>query len=835
MRHSPRSLAFLFFLLALITHARADHVLLLIDEAPADGLIVAEVDLTGAARWCQWPEVTPGQIRAVGEADGRSVPFQFVPDAAFDGKEQLTGTVVLQLPAANDGRLRLELGDPSPPPADDWDGTVTTPAFTVKHEAGKLGGLPSKITFPATGKVFDNFRWNDRVYDRETGWFGLANDPEPSVELVSKGPLSTVVRVRARYMKSPGEQPADKPEAVYDWCYFQDRPLVFVRAKMSQQEPFPWPEHHFLELNYPREAFPRWAGGEPLAEGEFTVTNKTSGQPQWGALVDGKNAIAMFGCRQALFYDAGAGTYRHAHGDAAWGGWRDPRPEYSAWLWIGSDENPVPAIRAAAKQLPTAARVAVTVDRIRARIEAARKQSQPSQPWWCVYAAELLEAEGRLEEAAQAAAGEMPSDWGQLAADELGVILEPTGEGIRLLNLFDLSTGQRLLVSKPLPLFTLTLRHAETKEEVRLHADAGWGRCEVLLPRWEGLVLRWESPQDGRLGQLSVRVDVRPCSGTSALHWHLNVDNSSERWSVWRVVFPQMTVAELGRQARVFFPRGAGEVQEGIWRRGFRFSGTYPSGWTSMQFLAAYEADGSTGLYLGAHDPSASTKDIRVQSRPSDRAVVLAFDHPAPHMGIAGNDFQLSGEAVVRLLRGDWFDAAVTYRDFVRREAKWYPKLGEEGREDTPPWMRELSCWALGGGAPKECVGAVKKFQELLGVPVGFHWYNWHQIPFDNDYPHYFPTKEGFADAVQELQESNVYVMPYINGRLWDTRDRGMDDFEFTSVARPAATEDENGEPYTEMYGSKESDGSRVKLAAMCPTTDVWQDKVREIVLRLMN
>jgi len=78
-------------------------------------------------------------------------------------------------------------------------------------------------------------------------------------------------------------------------------------------------------------------------------------------------------------------------------------------------------------------------------------------------------------------------------------------------------------------------------------------------------------------------------------------------------------------------------------------------------------------------------------------------------------------------------------------------------------------------------------------------------------------------------------VMPYINGRLWDTRDRGMDDFQFTSVARPGATKDEAGEPHTEMYGSKESDGSRVKLAAMCPTTDVWQNKVREIVLRLFN
>ena len=55
--------------------------------------------------------------------------------------------------------------------------------------------------------------------------------------------------------------------------------------------------------------------------------------------------------------------------------------------------------------------------------------------------------------------------------------------------------------------------------------------------------------------------------------------------------------------------------------------------------------------------------------------------------------------------------------------------------------------------------------------------------------------------------------MPYINGRLWDTRDRGTEDFEFTKVALPAATKNEKGEPYTETYGSKESDGSPVRWA----------------------
>jgi hypothetical protein len=200
-----------------------------------------------------------------------------------------------------------------------------------------------------------------------------------------------------------------------------------------------------------------------------------------------------------------------------------------------------------------------------------------------------------------------------------------------------------------------------------------------------------------------------------------------------------------------------------------------------------------------------------------------------------GNGFRLSGEAVWQLLRGDWFDAARIYRDWACQSAQWWPKLGADGRDDTPAWMRELPVWALASGAPASVVPQVKQFAEALGVPVGVHWYNWHQIPFDNDYPHYFPTHPGFAEGVAELQREPIYVMPYINGRLWDTRDRGAEDFEFTKVALPGATKDERGQPYVETYGSKESDGSPVRLAAMCPTTDVWRNKVRDIVGRLTN
>jgi hypothetical protein len=838
MMRLGRLLLMTVVLLAGPVFAWGDEAWLIVERPPLDGLVVAHVDLTAAAQRCQQP-VEPAGLRAATGPAGQNVPIQLVPDVDYDAEKHVAGTLVLRLPASSDGRVRLAFTSGGTK-MEAWSGRVAMPGASLVHDAKRQGGFPSQISF-ADGKALDNLLWNDRLYDRQRGAFSPAADPQAKVTLVAKGPLCTAVRVAGRYVQAGGKAPPSAPQAVYDWLYLADRPLALVRATITQKETFSWPEIHFLELNYPREAMPQWAGGEPMERGRFTASNTSFGFSQWGAILDGPRAIGMLQCGRALFYDGGPGTYLHAHGDAAWQPWDQMRREFSAWLWIGMDPQPAEAIRAAAASLPTATQATVTVRTVRQRIEQARSElaarplAEQRAGWWRIAGAEQLEAQGRFEEALQAASGKRPDGWTVLSAGDLGIILRRAEGGVRLASLYDCSSRRELLAPRVLPLFDLTFRHLTSKAMLQLKADAGWTQCEVATPDpVKGAEIRWQRPAEKRLGGLRVVASVLPEPG-GALHWRLKVECVPAEWSVWQVRFPQLAVADLGPQAKVLLPRGAGELQQDPWQRSFEYRGTYPSGWTSMQLLAAYDAGGKAGLYVAMHDPLGSTKDIVVESRPAERAVVLAFEHPAPNMGVGGNGFELSGEAVWQILHGDWFDAAVIYRDWVRRFARWYPRLGPEGRADTPLWMRELSAWAQTGGAPGECAARVKEFQKYLGVPVGFHWYSWHQIPFDNDYPHYFPAKPGFAEAVRDLQASGVYVMPYINGRLWDTHDRGREDFEFTRRALPAATKDEQGKPYIEMYGSKESDGSPVRLAAMCPTTPLWRDTMRATVLRLFG
>jgi len=804
-----------------------DELLLLVRNAPPHGLVVAPIRRPGP----QAPSLT-----AEAKLAGKRIDAQ-----VLDALGESEPLVVLRLGRAGDGRVALTLtpGAAKPPPA---KLDVRAAGATFSHVSGQAGAGPRRVVFPG-GKRFETFAWNDRVHDPKLGGFLLRNDAGARIERVSRGPICTAVRTRARYVKPNGERPASRPEAVYQWVYFHDRPLVLVRAAIRQDKTFAWRELHFLEWNYPDKSFVAWAGGEPAKTGSFAASGKSFGFDDWALLRDGPAAVAMLGAGKMMFHDGrGAyGTYLHACATAAWHGWRDRRQSYSAWLWAGESDDAPAAVRRAVAALPTEATVVTTRAGLRRDIEAAQTKlggtERTGSRRYELAMAEKLEAAGEWDQARTWLAGRTPTGWSRLVAGDLAVTFQRTDGGVRCRSLLDLAQAAELAGADPGALFTVTFRHTKTHAIRSLSSDAGWSRVAVR-PGSGRIDLTFSAATDAALAKVSVSATALADAARSGLDWTLSVANDHDDWGVWRVAFPRVSLGRFAPDVRVLVQQGAGVVKPNVFRKGLRTRGTYPSGWTSMQFLAAYAADGRTGLYAAAHDPNACTKDLLAETDTRRRQITLAFDWPAPNMGRPRAGFALSGTGRWQLLRGDWFDAASIYRDWVRRKAPWWPALGDVGRADTPRWMRELCLWGMLSGPPDGATRAGKRFAEVMGMPVGFHWYNWHAIPFDNDYPHYFPAKKGFRKAVSALQsmpKSPAYIMPYINGRLWDTRDRGTADFEFTKLARAAATKDEHGKVRTETYGSKETDGSKVTLAAMCPATELWRGRVKGIVLKLMR
>lgn len=785
---------------------------------------------------------------------------QFDPGPDFDAATHAAGTVSMVLPAGAHGSLTVRLYPGEAPEglipaaipeqtavnvARDGERVIVTGGeYRVTHDPAENAGLPASIEFLATGKVFSDFAWNDRVYEKSLGGFNLSKTTEPKVEVVAAGPIRALVRLYLAYTNTGGGTPDSQPAAVYEFSYYRGLPLVKITANCRQEQPFDWPEHHFVEINFPGEDFTHLATSQ-AADPKALTAEKTSTRGTWAALMDGDNTLGLV-ADGTVIYDGRGGYGTYIHGP--WVGWSGTERDFASALFISGSQGSLDRLKALAPKVGLKATATVTCPRFLADLEALRERArelddaEDTGRW--LWALALVEraghAEGRLALAAQAL-GSLREAFGQESARPLDLVapcftgrltavdngqiglglMQPSGSFVRLFSLFDFASEREYLAGGDAGnLFRLNFTSADGKAFAVGGAD-GWGSVEIAVAGSGTPKAKADITLKDPLGReiTGLTATVHAWLEGRRAELNLEVDNASEDCSLRLAEFPVVRLAPLnpGEDA-AFVPKGSGVLYKDPLRAGSRFQGSYPSGWCSMQFGGYYDSKG--GVYFAAHDPVANYKDIRVTGEADALACSLAWH--APSMGSPGNDFR-QAPCVLQPFEGDWFDAAQIYKAWARDHAGWWPR-DDESRPDTPQWMKEIAIWSLMSGGPKNVVEPCIRFQEYMGVPTALHWYSWHQIPFDDNYPHYFPAKDGFAEGVKALQDAGVRVMPYINGRLWDS-----DTEDFETVALPHATKTEKGDPYLEEYGSKQ------KLAAMCPTTSLWQSKVREIVLRLVG
>lgn len=328
---------------------------------------------------------------------------------------------------------------------------------------------------------------------------------------------------------------------------------------------------------------------------------------------------------------------------------------------------------------------------------------------------------------------------------------------------------------------------------------------ETLRLSWDGLSL------PGDKGSVDVEVRVTLPKGSRLSSWRIAVRNRSERWGIWIVDFPYIRGIKP-EGMKLAYPHFLGRLVDLPDPLPIRM--IYPSSSATMQFSTLI--DGSKGLYLAAYDPNCFYKEFLYEAE--EEGVSYRTRNFPEDMGSPGRDFTLPYEAVLGIYEGDWVDAAKIYRGWATRQ-KWCSRGKLIDRDDIPSWFKEISVWFVGG--PTE---SMPRLREFLDVPVAFHWYNWHQIPFDKFYPDYFPPKEGFGGKVEELQRAGIRVMPYINARLWDTASKSWE----RENPEPHTTKDPDLEKYIEHWGGQNH-------SVMCPYTGFWQRKVAQIVGTLIE
>ena len=398
-----------------------------------------------------------------------------------------------------------------------------------------------------------------------------------------------------------------------------------------------------------------------------------------------------------------------------------------------------------------------------------------------------------------------------------------------------------------LPLTKLKLLDLTTNKYIAATSEKGWGKVQVkTFPSFLEIVL--SNPHN--IDNLSVKITARS-KPKSRIEWTVSVINTNENLSVLSCSYPG-TSFHGGKCVKAVTSKFSGQVISGPYSRGLGYYAPYPHGdLAPLPVFGVYDAskDEQNGFYASVHDPSGSVKDFCTQFTVNQHGSV-SYDYPAEFSHNTANSFELSGKLIWQIFSRDWYDLAQIYRDFVIKNAVWLP---EYGRPDVPNWVKDIPVYIMdwlptepdGEPMPSTLRKSIEpkpddwyeipiKLANELDLPVCYHIYNWHKIAFDNGYPNYFPTKDCFVKGIDELKKHNIKLMPYINGRLWDSKDKGEKFYKFKDALAHTSKEYDN-KPDLESYESLEDDGTPVKMSIMCPSSPLWQKTLLNISQKLFN
>ena len=376
-----------------------------------------------------------------------------------------------------------------------------------------------------------------------------------------------------------------------------------------------------------------------------------------------------------------------------------------------------------------------------------------------------------------------------------------------------------------------------SRKVVELSSLSGWR--DVRLRRDGDLLELWFADHVER-GKISV--GVTGILDDRGISWRVEIVNDAVDYSVVEATYPFPVVG--GAPLNLFVPDRCGRAVLNAGDSEFHAVYHYPDHVASMQYFAYWGQ--TSGLYLGVHDPDACMKTFQVDVQKKEGRVRAAF--PAINAGKMGNSFSLAGQTRWQAFEGDWFDATQIYKEFVLKDAKWLPL---KGRPDTPRKFKEIAFWICDYIPNSEkqrdarpmtlatvserfgkdyWVDAAVELKKRLGASVGYQVYNWHEIPFNINYPHFLPAREEFIQGAKRLKDAEIYVFPYINAVSWemDDADEGFAE-NFANVGIHGAAINENGSPTFFPYPQLKADGEKTRLAPICPSFPRWRQIVEEV------
>ena len=741
-----------------------------------------------------WPaRMADRDVAAIG-ADGSTTPVPWTLDTTGDQPElvfladgQTHFTLIphpggSQLVATESGGSRscATATPPSLSVAAAADGTITVrnTTFELCHPAKKGGGLPQHLAFPQSGQRDETLYFLDRLVRRSAKGpleqFAVRSAPA-SVRVTLNTPLRAVVETTAT-LKGV--------RLSYRYVYTAGSPVVRVETRHEQDAEADWSEIHTMHASWPQKS-PRYTHHLGTWQPEPVPIQKPGEKSKgfagkWLAYTDGTNAVGVASDHVTGWDASNEFVYYLVAGR---GGWNVKSLMRSAQLYFG------PALNAEEFARTFETRNAVAVRRN-------GRPWAPTEPLAPPPGATVLEGRGIRIAFDTAANG-----FGCLGIENrLGD--EPAAFGHAEPGKASLWTLVLWRDGCSTNTFTLDNRAPCAERTVERLPNA-------LRLNWKGL-----SPTNEN-GTIDVCATVTLTPEGDAAEWRLAVANRSTRWGLAQTKFPDITRVVRPSTASALLPVGNwGARLMPNYSSGSRMD--YPSGNVPVQTISFLLGDAGlqfTALDGGSQGKQFDTSDLDL------RIVYLCPDAGRPGAARAP-DFAVETAAFT----GGWWRAAKRYRAWATKQA-WTAKGPLATRTDFNRRIVDIGFWMNAGNTPAQVTNVTAKALAALGdIPLGVHWYCWHQIPFDHTYPEYFPERPGMAEAAAWMKSKGVLVMPYINARLWDSEIPSF------ATALPAACKKPDGTShYVEVYGSKR------KLSPMCPTTPLWRTRVNSICTELME
>ena len=356
------------------------------------------------------------------------------------------------------------------------------------------------------------------------------------------------------------------------------------------------------------------------------------------------------------------------------------------------------------------------------------------------------------------------------------------------------------------------------------------------------LEMNWNGFQTDITHDISVTVTIE-ITDSPYTNWHIGIDNNS-KINIEGISFPSFTgigqISSNSANDYVVYPMFSGLlIQDPLnnftVNRGWGWEQYYPS-FSNMQFTAYYSKEKKSGIYIATEDSNCYRKFISWSKSEANWLAMSIFYTP---LFSEGNDIDLPYQIKIGTFSGDWYEAAMIYRNWAITQP-WTLKGKLIDRSDIPSWFKSLPLnvwilthpWDYPSEIPFSTVAErSSNISSFLKVPVSMNWTGWENQGWYILHPDIFPPKEGwdsFDLTIEKLHKYKNNFTSIINSTSFSSFAPTFNEASGNFVL------DRYGS-YYKSYPSYNEGNLTASFYGMCPYTDYWKNRIKTFTDILKN